>query len=328
MLILTILIILLYICLLFLFFYIRHKNKQIIQKHLETNETVNSSLNEHITNINYLYKDVNNINEQITTLESYKNDIDVQYKDSLQNLNNKITELKTNILLDISSYKLSYANYIKDISSLYKENLINLEKYYKELNTKIVNDVSIIYKKMDLQNYIENTSLMLFTSDILHYYDTSLEDYQIYVLNELQSLKTRLNDKFVYLDHVIETYNSDIQRLTNFLNDVKIDVLYIKTDINTFKLDSINLHKLDISLYKIENDINDLKYKIKDLNELLINNNIQKTYDDNILNPEDIILDVSVIDLSEQYKEISKYTKKHAITEDDNGTNMNFKSKK
>lgn len=328
MLILTILIILLYICLIFLFFYIRNKNKQIIQNNLESNEIINSSLNEHITNINYLHNNINDINEQIITLETYKDDINVQYKNSLQNLNNEITELKTNILLDISSYKLSYANYIKDISVIYKENLINLEKYYKEFNTKIVNDVSIIYRKIDLQSYIENASLMLFTSDILHYYDTSLEDYQIYILNEIQGLKTRLNDKFIYLDHVIETYNADIQRLTNFLNDVKIDVLYIKTDINTFKLDSINLHKLDISLYKIENDINDLKYKIKDLNELLISNNISRDIDDNLLNPEDIILDTSVIDLSEQYKEISKYIKKHAITEDDNGTNMNFKSKK
>ena len=140
-----------------------------------------------------------------------------------------------------------------------------------------------------------------------------------------------MTDKFIYLDHVLNTYNTDIQRLTNYFNDIKIDVVYIMSDLNKYKLDSLNLHKLDVSLFKLESDINDLKYKIGNLNELLLKQNMDIVdTEDILLQPHDIIMDISSLNLNEQYKEISKYVKKHAIIEDEENktTLMNFKSKK
>ena len=224
-----------------------------------------------------------------------------------------------------------YAKYEDDLSQAYQENIINIEKYYKALNNKIVRDVSN-YKKeiIKAQLQFESSAETQHTCDILHYYDSSLETYKIHVLNEIQDIKTTIDNKFIYIDHVLNTYTADIQRLSNYFNDIRIDVVYIMSDLNKYKLDSLNLHKLDVSLFKLENDINDLKYKIGNLNELLLKQNQDSiNMEDVLLNPHDIIVDISALNMTEQYREISKYIKKNAIIEDEYGTtHMNFKSKK
>ena len=225
-----------------------------------------------------------------------------------------------------------YTKYKTDLTNAYQENLININKHYENITNKIIEDVSN-YKKeiITAQIQFDKLSKTIYTTDILNQYDSSLETYQIYILNEIQAIKTTMTDKFIYLDHVLNTYNTDIQRLTNYFNDIKIDVVYIMSDLNKYKLDSLNLHKLDVSLFKLESDINDLKYKIGNLNELLLKQNMDIVdTEDILLQPHDIIMDISSLNLNEQYKEISKYVKKHAIIEDEENktTLMNFKSKK
>ena len=63
------------------------------------------------------------------------------------------------------------------------------------------------------------------------------------------------------------------------------------------------------------NPANDLKYKIGNLNELLLKQNMDIVdTEDILLQPHDIIMDISSLNLNEQYKEISKYVKIREVT--------------
>ena len=237
MIILIISIIIIYIVNIFLFYYIFKYNKNIKKLYNDTEITFDKLQTDTIN-------DVSTLTDQFFILKQslYKNiqDYTTEFNDIYKNF-------KLQLLTDISTKLQAYSNYVKDISTVYKENIINIENYYKDQNNKFINDI-LIYKKQLRELYKDNSEITAFTSAVLNQNDSSLEDNYIYILNTIQDIKTKTDDKFKYIDHVFETYNSDIQRLTNYLNDVKLDVLYIKTDINTFKLDSINLHKLDISL--------------------------------------------------------------------------------
>ena len=235
------------------------------------------------------------------------------------NIQNNIDDLTEKIIYNKNNNN-QLQNIISDISVNISEvkSLIDTSIYYKQ-------DIQDLF--LDLKDKILTETL--YKLPILSLNDSSLEHYHLAVFDDIQSLKTIIDNKFLFIDHVFSTYNSDIQRLTNYLNDIKYDITFIKTDLNTFKLDSFNLHKLDISIFKIENDIKDLNYKINILNDFITTEDNKIVEDDILLKPNDIIMDISALNLNEQYKEISKYVKKQIITEGDNGSkNINFSSNK
>ena len=274
MIILTIFVIILIICNIFLFYYFNYNKKQINQNILTQN--------------NNLQNNINDLSEKI-----------INYKNNNYQLQNIISDISVNI---------SEVKSLIDSSIYYKQDIQDL---FLNLKDKILAET--IYK-------LPVSSLN----------DSSLEQYNLAVFDDVQGLKTIIDDKFSFIDHVLSTYNSDIQRLTTYLNESKIDIAYLKTDINTFKLDSFNLHKLDVSIFRIETDIKDLNYKVNILNDLIsTEDNIKEKEEDVLLKPNDIIMDISSLNLNEQYKEISKYVKKQLITERDDGSKtINFSSNK
>ena len=274
MIILTIFVIILIICNIFLFYYFNYNKKQINQNILTQNNNLQ-----------------NNINDLFEKIINYKNN-NYQLQNIISDISVNISEVKS--LIDSSIY------YKQDIQDL-----------FLNLKDKILAET--IYK-------LPVSSLN----------DSSLEQYNLAIFDDVQGLKTIIDDKFSFIDHVLSTYNSDIQRLTTYLNESKIDIAYLKTDINTFKLDSFNLHKLDVSIFRIETDIKDLNYKVNILNDLIsTEDNIKEKEEDVLLKPNDIIMDISSLNLNEQYKEISKYVKKQLITERDDGSKtINFSSNK
>ena len=274
MIILTIFVIILIICNIFLFYYFNYNKKQINQNILTQNNNLQ-----------------NNINDLFEKIINYKNN-NYQLQNIISDISVNISEVKS--LIDSSIY------YKQDIQDL-----------FLNLKDKILAET--IYK-------LPVSSLN----------DSSLEQYNLAIFDDVQGLKTIIDDKFSFIDHVLSTYNSDIQRLTTYLNESKIDIAYLKTDINTFKLDSFNLHKLDVSIFRIETDIKDLNYKVNILNDLIsTEDNIKEKEEDILLKPNDIIMDISSLNLNEQYKEISKYVKKQLITERDDGSKtINFSSNK
>ena len=274
MIILTIFVIILIICNIFLFYYFNYNKKQINQNILTQN--------------NNLQNNINDLSEKI-----------INYKNNNYQLQNIISDISVNI---------SEVKSLIDSSIYYKQDIQDL---FLNLKDKILAET--IYK-------LPVSSLN----------DSSLEQYNLAVFDDVQGLKTIIDDKFSFIDHVLNTYNSDIQRLTTYLNESKIDIAYLKTDINTFKLDSFNLHKLDVSIFRIETDIKDLNYKVNILNDLIsTEDNIKEKEEDVLLKPNDIIMDISSLNLNEQYKEISKYVKKQLITERDDGSKtINFSSNK
>ena len=250
MIILTIFVIILIICNVFLFYYFNYNKKQINQNILTQN--------------NNLQNNINDLSEKI-----------INYKNNNYQLQNIISDISVNI---------SEVKSLIDSSIYYKQDIQNL---FLNLKDKILAET--IYK-------LPVSSLN----------DSSLEQYNLAVFDDVQGLKTIIDDKFSFIDHVLSTYNSDIQRLTTYLNESKIDIAYLKTDIK------------------------DLNYKVNILNDLIsTEDNIKEKEEDVLLKPNDIIMDISSLNLNEQYKEISKYVKKQLITERDDGSKtINFSSNK
>ena len=214
--------------------------------------------------------------------------------------------------------------YINSVDTKFNNFKLSTIESYQQTRNNLLYDISIFKNNIStvLNNRVDQYIIDIST------YQWYKEDISIMFSKRYDQLALLL----ISQDMKIEDLSNNIKNIEDNLQDVKIDMMYYKNDVNSYKIDIMNFYYLNASLYKLENKYNLLTYQIKDLQDIIITNNLntntsEETNND-IIDTDNAVLTYTTEEIDKQYKEISQYTKRKPILVGDNGITINFTNNK
>lgn len=250
---------------------------------------VENKLNIVVAHVNHNKREQSNIEENFIKEYCLKNNIKLeilQYTHEKDNFQNEARNARYNFFYNVAikhnAKKILTAHHSYDNVETILINILrgsNLKGYAGITNTTyndiIIQRPLIQFNKNEIYNYANNNNIRYFEDDSNNDSTYLRNNIRNNVLNNLQNINEDFEKKFTqYSELLLESY--DFIRSTSISN-----IINNKVNINTYK----NLHKCiqkDILNYLFEqNNLTSSKTKINDCINLLLNNNVNVSYDIN-----------------------------------------------
>merc|ERR1711903_96793 len=239
------------------------------------------------------------INNNILSLESTEEKLDVEIKNEKTKIEKKLLKIKQQIEIEIDNLRnesenIETINLHESIEKLIQDKNIK-EDIIKKYNEK-VNELEIYVEKIKHENSILENKFS-------ETYQNSIVEYTNNLDNELDKIVKEIN-VFYSIDKInlrVLNFNNEIGYINRYLEIQKINKeesdelnLINKDKIRESKINEIK-NSYNEQIFELENDIKDKEKNISEIQQNSIDNNLTKELED--ISEEKMMNDVSILNL-------------------------------